>query len=93
MGITEKTKLSLPVATFLAAAIAVASAGTTYGVYKTNMESQRAEVQRVEHESKERDARVERRIEKLENVAEKTQLLLERIDERTTEIKRQLDLK
>ena len=91
MGITEKTRLSLPVATILAAAIAVASAGTTYGVYKTNMEAQRAEMQRVEYESKERDSRVERRIEKLENVAEKTQLLLERIDERTTEIKRQLD--
>ena len=66
------------VITLLSAAL---SAGTTWGLTSGRLDS-----------GEERDAKMERRIEKLEDISQRNTLLLERIDERTAEIKRQLEV-
>jgi hypothetical protein len=47
---------------------------------------------KIEVESKERDARIEKKVEQLADLAQKNLVFLERIDERTLEIKRRQDM-
>lgn len=70
----------LPLVIVITLVSAALSAGTTYGLTGGRLTS-----------GEERDAKMERRIEKLEDISQRNTLLLERIDERTAEIKRQLD--
>lgn len=59
-----------------------ASAGMTWGVTANRLAA-----------GEDRDARMERRIDRLEEVTQRSAVLLERIDERTAEIKRVQDLR
>ena len=59
-----------------------ASAGVTWGMAANRLAN-----------GEERDARMERRIDRLEEVTQRSAVLLERIDERTAEIKRVQDLR
>lgn len=67
------------------------SSGGTFYALRGDLAANQDRTVRVERESVERDARLERRIEKVEDTTTKTLGTLERIDERTVEMKRQLD--
>jgi uncharacterized coiled-coil protein SlyX len=79
-ALTPNTGIRATVAVAISALMAVASAGVTWGVTQSRIS-----------QGEERDARNERRIEKLEDVTVRTQQLLERIDERTAAIKDRMD--
>lgn len=90
MEISDRTKIKLPVAAAISAVLFIGGVGTAYGVWKSAAESQQAELVRVERESKERDAVATRAIEKLQDASTKLVAMMERVDERTGMIQRDI---
>lgn len=94
----NKRHLSLPWTVALSLVIGVASGTGVFYALKADVTAAhvvgtdaRAFAERVERDATLRLVQAERRIEKLEEVGDRTVLLLERIDERTIEMKRRLD--
>lgn len=90
MEISDRTKIKLPVAAAISVVLFIGGVGTAYGVWKSAAESQQAELVRVERESKERDAVAARAIEKLQDASAKLVAMMERVDERTGMIQRDI---
>lgn len=80
--LSEKTQVRAPFAVLASIALSLVSAGTVYGLMQARIS-----------EGENRDAKMERRIEKLEEATVSNKMLLERIDERTAEIVRRLERK
>lgn len=78
-SINPNTNIKASVAVAISALMAVASAGVTWGITQSDI-----------RQGKDADARLERRVEKLEESTVVTRQLLERIDERTAQIQSRL---
>lgn len=96
--IVNKRNLSLPWTVVVSAVIGIASGTGVFYTLKGDVAAAqgagaeaKAYAERVERDSGNRFGQAERRIEKLEETGNRTVLLLERIDERTLEMKRRLD--
>ena len=85
--ITNGTRVRLSLAVLLSLLTAAAAAS---GIYKV-MEYKVDQVMGFDAASRIRDEKLERRIERVEDALNASQKMLERIDERTGEMKRQLD--
>ena len=87
----NKRHLSLPWTVAVSAVIGIASGtGVSYSLVG-RVDAAQAQAASWEVSGRERFGAVERRVERLEETSQRTLLILERIDERTTEIKRRLD--
>ena len=76
----DKSRLSLPATLLISMLIGVSSAGVTWGAVTARIA-----------ENERRTQQAERRIDRLEETVQAMRPMLERIDERTAEMKRQLD--
>ena len=90
----EKRHVSVPFASAIAILAAAFSAGGTYIAMRGDIAAGAAQSARIEAASIERDARMERRLEKLEETNFQTRDFMARIDERLAGMQRDVsDLK
>jgi hypothetical protein len=93
-----KRHLSLPWAVAVSAVVGIISGTGVYYTLKGDVQAARSKVEAVQTQAaswetsgRERFGVVERRVERLEETSQRTLIVLERIDERTAEMKRRLD--
>ncbi len=93
-----KRHLSLPWAAAASCVVGIVSGTGVYYALKGEVQAARSKVEAVhtqaaswETTGRERFGNVERRVERLEETSQRTLIVLERIDERTAEMKRRLD--
>lgn len=87
----NKRHLSLPWAVAVSSVVGIASGSGVYYTLVARVDAAQAQAASWEETGRERFGAVERRVERLEETSQRTLIVLERIDERTTEIKRRLD--
>lgn len=87
----NKRHLSLPWTVAVSAVIGIASGSGVYYSLVGRVDAANAQGASWESTSRERFGAVERRVERLEETSQRTLIVLERIDERTAEMKRRLD--
>ena len=87
----NKRHISLPWAVAVSAVVGIISGTGVYYSLKGDVDRNYSYSVNLEATSRERFQQVERRIERLEETSHRTVILLERIDERTAEMKRRMD--
>lgn len=86
-----KRHLSLPWAVAVSAVVGIISGSGVFFSLRGDVAAAQTYTERVEKEHVQRFISAERRIERVEDTNSRVVLLLERIDERTLEMKRRLD--
>jgi hypothetical protein len=89
--VVNKRHLSLPWAAAASVIVGIISGSGVFFTLRGEVAAAQTYAERVEREAVQRFVQAERRIEKLEETGNRTVLLLERIDERTLEMKRQIE--
>ncbi len=87
----NKRAISLPWTVAVSAVIGVATGVGVYYALVGQVAEAASQGRSWESSSRERFTQVERRIERVEETSQRTVILLERIDERTAEMKRRMD--